>query len=530
MAALTVRMIEAIRPRDKPFKVTIDRGLQLRVAPDGRRTLLVRYTVKGYPDERQYSLPREYGDGPGQIKLADAKAEAARIRALARDGIDWPEQQAQELQKAGEQRQLARGAGTHLRRSAPGVRRTQTPQQRRPATQGPHQGRLPGDGHRWVASVADGQRFADGELVALANLRLSDITPDAIRRTFERCARRSTRRATYAMQVLRAVLRWHGVVIADNPLGKDTAGRDRIVLAPAKGDPSPIPPERLGAWWNAAREAGSRVAGDYYRFQLLTGCRGVEIHGHKNLGYPPLRVADVDLQGARVTLRDTKNRSDHRILLSRQALAIARAHCEGRAPEEPLFPIIDARKTLKAIGSFASVAARAGRNRRWQLAKVAESERYSLHGLMICTPLALKSATLRVTTVMPWTRAVAAIIESRSLRRSGTCNRAHCCATEVSMGRTRPAKAGGACPSSQARMMAPCFGSRRSICRTPISSSSTVMTETYRLPAGTPVAQTVTAGCALPDLALRSSETTFVSSRYVTTSPRPRSACGPGAE
>ena len=36
MAALTVRMIEAIKPRDKPFKGTIDRGLQLRVAPDGR--------------------------------------------------------------------------------------------------------------------------------------------------------------------------------------------------------------------------------------------------------------------------------------------------------------------------------------------------------------------------------------------------------------------------------------------------------------------------------------------------------------
>jgi integrase len=101
----------------------------------------------------------------------------------------------------------------------------------------------------------------------------------------------------------------------------------------------------LGAWWNAARKASSRIAGDYYRFQLLTGCRGVEIHSHKNLGYPPLRVAGVDLQGARVTLRDTKNRSDHRILLSRQALRIARTHCEGRAPEEPLFPVMDARKT-----------------------------------------------------------------------------------------------------------------------------------------------------------------------------------------
>ncbi len=49
MAVLNVRTIEAIRPRDKPFKVTIDRGLQLRMAPDGRRTLLVRYSVKGYP-------------------------------------------------------------------------------------------------------------------------------------------------------------------------------------------------------------------------------------------------------------------------------------------------------------------------------------------------------------------------------------------------------------------------------------------------------------------------------------------------
>ena len=75
--------------------------------------------------------------------------------------------------------------------------------------------------------------------------------------------------ANYAMQVLRAVVRWHGVVIPHSPLGKDTAERDRIVLAPGRGDPSPIPPERLGAWWNAAGRASSRIAGNHYRFQLL---------------------------------------------------------------------------------------------------------------------------------------------------------------------------------------------------------------------------------------------------------------------
>jgi hypothetical protein len=64
-------------------------GLQLRIAPDGKRTLLVRYTVKGSNTERQYRLPQEYGEAPGQLRLAAACAEAGRIRTLARQGVDW---------------------------------------------------------------------------------------------------------------------------------------------------------------------------------------------------------------------------------------------------------------------------------------------------------------------------------------------------------------------------------------------------------------------------------------------------------
>jgi hypothetical protein len=58
-----------------------------------------------------------------------------------------------------------------------------------------------------------------------------------------------------------------------------------------RGGPSPalIPPEFLGAWWRVAVKAPSQVASDYYRFQLLTGCRGVEICGHKLHEYPPAR-------------------------------------------------------------------------------------------------------------------------------------------------------------------------------------------------------------------------------------------------
>ena len=84
MPLLTFLAVEAHRPKAEPYKVTLDRGLQLRVAPDGARTLLVRYTVKGSDTERQYRLPQEYGNAPGQLKLAAACAEAGRIRALAR--------------------------------------------------------------------------------------------------------------------------------------------------------------------------------------------------------------------------------------------------------------------------------------------------------------------------------------------------------------------------------------------------------------------------------------------------------------
>ena len=82
---------------------------------------------------------------------------------------------------------------------------------------------------------------------------------------------------------------------------------------------------------------------------MLTGCRGGEIHGNKRHGYEPIKVGDVDCTGGKVILRDTKNRSDHKLLLSRQALEIAERHCTGRKPDEPLFAIVDARKTLAWI-------------------------------------------------------------------------------------------------------------------------------------------------------------------------------------
>lgn len=55
-------------------------------------------------------------------------------------------------------------------------------------------------------------------------------------------------------------------------------------------------------------------------------------------------------------LRDPKYRSNHKLLLSREDLEIVERNCAGREPDESLFPIVDARKTLAWINPQARTA------------------------------------------------------------------------------------------------------------------------------------------------------------------------------
>jgi integrase len=184
-----------------------------------------------------------------------------------------------------------------------------------------------------------------GELYALAERPLAHIAADEVRAVYRAAAARGARRGSYAMQVLRAVLNWHGVKVPGNPLSKDVAGKDRIVLGKTTGDPQPIPPERLAAWWKAATALQGRQAADMYRLMLLTGARTIEVRD--------ITIADVDLQGSRVVLKDTKNRTDHLLLLSTQAAEIVAHYSKGKKPGAALFTVTDPRKALATINAAA---------------------------------------------------------------------------------------------------------------------------------------------------------------------------------
>lgn len=166
-----------------------------------------------------------------------------------------------------------------------------------------------------------------GSLWSIADRPLHRITGDDLRKLYAGLADRGERQQTYAMQVARAVLRFNGTNIADNPLSPTTAGAARVTLAPSRGNPTPIPAARLRDWWRAASAIESASA-DQLRFGLLTGCRPGEVAA--------ITVGDVDLEAGTVTLPDTKNRSDHQIALSRQATEIVERHLPNKRAREPL--------------------------------------------------------------------------------------------------------------------------------------------------------------------------------------------------
>lgn len=230
--------------------------------------------------------------------------------------------------------------------------------------------------HDYMGMVAaggtakDGKPFADGALHTLANKSLTKITADDMRRAYATAEAKSKRQAVYAMQVLRAVLNWHGVAVPDSPLSKATAGKNRIILASTQGDPTPIPPEKLGTWWAAATARAGNPAADGCRLVLLTGCRPGEIFG--NDFEPGLYVRDVDLVGARLTLIDTKNRKDHTVMLSTQALAILKPHCIGKKDSTKVFDVIDPGKTLDSINVVAGVTGITPHKLRHTFTSVAE--------------------------------------------------------------------------------------------------------------------------------------------------------------
>lgn len=101
MPLLTDRAIKTAKPKDKAYKLTVDRGLYINVPLTGKKTWLIRFMLNG--KQHHITLPLPYGSGKGFMSLAEACAENSRIQGLARKGIDFRDEEKRQQQELLEQ-------------------------------------------------------------------------------------------------------------------------------------------------------------------------------------------------------------------------------------------------------------------------------------------------------------------------------------------------------------------------------------------------------------------------------------------
>lgn len=326
-------------------------GLGVRVSATGDRAYIAQRRVDGKTVRRTLGKAA----GPGAISVDAARRLQVDVSSELQLGVD-------RLETKREQRRQDKADSLTFADAL----RTYTKKKHRAKDGLPLKARTVADYLAMIepaGTTKTGRPTLAGELHALADRPLHRVTAADIRAAHEALKPRGDRRQAYAMQVLRAVLRYHGVTVDDNPLSPTTAGVQRVRLAPSKGNPSPIPTERLSAWWKAACEIKTTSA-DQLRFQLLTGCRPGEVAA--------IKVGAVDLDAGRLTLTDTKNRRDHVVVLSTQALEIAAKHAKKKRAESLLFGVTDTGKTMATINAAAEVTGATPHKLRHTFASVAD--------------------------------------------------------------------------------------------------------------------------------------------------------------
>lgn len=304
---------------------------QLAVRSTGAtKAFVFKSTIKGA------SLRLTIGD-VRDWSIGKAREEARTLQTLIDQGIDPREvRKQQEAEKAATAARSATSLSDAIKEYVKDKRRSKDNLPLKPRTKADYLGMIGP-----AKDFENGSKGQAGPLYPLANKSIYEITGDDIRAVHAAALKRGERQAAYSAQVLRAVFNWFGVKVPGNPFDKALPGRERIAIPQARATGEPIPAERIGAWWRAVDKAANPESRDYIKFLILTGCRVSEPK--------QITVEDCDLVAGRVILRDTKNRKDHSILLSRQASEIVKRNAENKKPALNLFSLDNCKKTIATI-------------------------------------------------------------------------------------------------------------------------------------------------------------------------------------
>jgi integrase len=321
-------------------------GLAVRVTANGARAYVLDRRVNGKQVRR--TLGAVVGQRNG-ISADAARRLALNTSSALQEGKDPNVEKREKRERERLERERDLSFGDALRQYVRQKRKRGAPLSERTQAD-------------YLDMLADGDDTRKpGMLNAITSKSIHRLTGDELRALHKKLAVRGERRQAYAAQVLRAVLRFHGVKLADSPFDEDTPAARRITVPTPAGEPTPVPADKLGAWLKAQAKVESEAPEAVARgaavclFLLLTGCRIGETMN--------LRERDYDSQAHVLTLPATvtKARRAHRVLLSTRAVGVIVESWMGRKgdPEALLFGVKEwaVREAAAKINELAGTSA-----------------------------------------------------------------------------------------------------------------------------------------------------------------------------
>ncbi len=318
---LTVKAIDALKAKEKQYKVSDSNGLYLLIRPNGRKLWQYKYRIAG--KEKIYS----FGQYP-EINLAEARERHQSVRKIVRDGTDpMAEKQADKQRLTNQQAHTFKAvAEAWLKRES----------------------------KRWMPAYRDRVwRNVENDLLPLlGDVSISEIrTPDLLRIIKGIEERGAIDVASRAQQRITSIFRYavqHGLI--EHNLGQNLRG---VIVKPPTEHRLALPEAEMGELIrkinSCATEAGGKELTQYaLQLTLHTFLRSTEIRG--------ARWSEFDFEknewlvpGMRDLIKKNggmKSRREHIVPLSRQAVAVLQAVRELDLGDDLVFPISSGSKQI----------------------------------------------------------------------------------------------------------------------------------------------------------------------------------------
>ena len=282
-------------PADRPFVLVKDadkKGLRLRVTKAGGKHWQFETRLKGK------LITRALGEWPA-VSIADAKAEAHRLRGLTETGIDPRELEREALAAKEAKRQQDQAQAVTVGDLWPTYLI-----EGRPKRKDAFKPRYLADLQNMAAPGGEPKKRGQGltrpgPLFPLLALPLAQVNEDTLKAWHDREALAGKHQAARALMMFRGFLRWCSArpeyrAMTDRDAGKAAAIVENLPSNTRRTDA--LEAAQVPGWWTGVEQLGNRTASAYLRALLLTGARREELAA--------LTWDNVDFQWRKLTIAD----------------------------------------------------------------------------------------------------------------------------------------------------------------------------------------------------------------------------------